>query len=126
MIFCQLMGGAMNFPSRVLFGVALGAMTSIAALPVNSAAAAKACTQVVLPVCAVNAKGERANYSNACFAKQAKARVLHAGNCLGPVCLFWWNPVCAIDPTTKKKATYSSLCAAENANATWVNDGSCK
>ncbi len=39
------------------------------------------CMEVYLPVCAALPNGEKKTFSNACFAKCAKAKVIHEGPC---------------------------------------------
>jgi hypothetical protein len=39
------------------------------------------CMEVYLPVCATLPNGERKTFSNACFAKCAKAKTIHEGPC---------------------------------------------
>jgi hypothetical protein len=85
------------------------------------------CPQIHQPVCAVTPQGIRQTFSNACFARAARARVLHPGACVGgPFCIMLFNPVCAVDPATGRRKTYPSLCEAENANARWLSNGSCE
>jgi hypothetical protein len=83
-----------------------------------------ACTREYLPVCAVG-DGARKTYSNACVARTAGARILHAGPCMGQMCTMVYDPVCARDPRGLRR-TYPSLCAASNANATFIRKGACR
>lgn len=83
------------------------------------------CTREYKPVCAVSKDGVRSTYSNACVARSNRAKVLHGGECFGPICLPMYLPVCAIAPNGKR-TTYSSLCYAENANAVYIHPGACK
>jgi hypothetical protein len=92
----------------------------------RQAAAAKVCSENYLPVCAVDGAGTRRTYSNACFARQAGAKVLHPGACFGTFCFRIYEPVCAIDPVTRHTRTYSNLCEAEKANAIWLRNGTCR
>jgi hypothetical protein len=101
-------------------------LAGMAGLATPSQAAPKACPDIYQPVCAVNPAGGRETYPNACSAQRAHARMLHTGRCVGPICFFIFNPVCARNPATHKPQTYSNLCAAENANATLIRDGACK
>ena len=39
------------------------------------------CTEIYQPVCGTNADGMRVTYSNACFARAAKATQVTPGNC---------------------------------------------
>ncbi|MGB8279156.1 MAG: hypothetical protein WCF20_14665 [Methylovirgula sp.] len=39
------------------------------------------CMEVYLPVCATLPNGEKKTFSNACFAKCAKAKIIHEGPC---------------------------------------------
>jgi hypothetical protein len=92
----------------------------------RSADAAPICPHIHKPVCALNPAGVRSTYPNACFARAAHARILHPGECFGgPFCFFIYSPVCAINPATHKRQTYSNLCVAEHANATWLRNGAC-
>jgi large-conductance mechanosensitive channel len=103
--------------------VAIGAFASIP----EPAKAAKFCNEIFMPVCAVK-HGVRKTYSNACFAHLARARVLHAGECINPagnICFMIFIPVCAINPVTHHRQTYPNLCHAEVANATVVSEGAC-
>jgi Kazal-type serine protease inhibitor domain len=109
------------FLSLASFALVLGG----ALAPRDAAAAPRFCPEIYRPVCGVNRAGERQTYTNACFAHLAHARILHPGQCVGPICFFIFNPVCARVPGHKPQ-TYSSLCAAENANATLLHDGACK
>jgi hypothetical protein len=47
----------------------------------NGAKPACVCISLYQPVCAKLPSGERKTFSNACFAKCEKARVVHAGSC---------------------------------------------
>jgi hypothetical protein len=92
----------------------------------QQAAAAKLCRPLDKPVCALNRDGTRSTYGNICLANNARARVLHVGPCLGPICFMVWMPVCALNPATHKPMTYSNLCWAQNANAIWLYNGECR
>jgi hypothetical protein len=109
-----------------VFWIFLFGLTVAASATDSARAQASICTTDVIPVCAVKKDGSRQTYSNACWAKLDHARVLHPGMCLGPICIFNLNPVCAIDPVKGYPRTYPSLCAAETANARWVRDGTCR
>ena len=91
----------------------------------QTAVAAGICPLVVLPVCALKKDGTRETFANACFARRAHARVLHAGDCNGRICSFIYDPVCARDPQGFRR-TYSNLCIAENADAVFLRKGACK
>jgi hypothetical protein len=102
-------------------------LAGAAFLSLAATAASAACPADFKPVCALKKDGTRMTYSNACMAKEAKAKVLHAGPCFpGPVCIELQAPVCGIDPKTKKKTTYGNLCKAEQANAVVIAVGECK
>ena len=58
--------------------------------------------------------------------REAHARILAPGQCLGPICMFIVDPVCARNPVTHKAQTYSNLCLAETAQATLIHKGACK
>ncbi len=47
----------------------------------GQAQAAKACPDVWAPVCAKKPDGWNWTYSNKCFAKMQKAKILHSGIC---------------------------------------------
>ncbi len=111
---------------RIATGLALlGSLAMVTFTGQRPAAAAGICPLVVAPVCALNRDGTRSNYTNSCFARRAHARVLHAGDCFGPICFFIFDPVCARDPQGHRR-TYPSLCAAENADAVLLHKGACK
>ena len=86
-----------------------------------------ACTKEYNPVCAVGRNGTRATYANACVARASRARILHAGECVGsgPFCFFLYSPVCARNPLGHRR-TYQNLCAAELANAVVLSNGPCQ
>ena len=113
-----------------LHGIATG-LTLLGALAVGTftgqqpVVAAGICPLFVAPVCALNRDGTRSNYTNACFARRAHARVLHAGDCFGPICFFIEDPVCARDPRGFPR-TYPNLCLSEKANAVFLRKGTCK
>jgi hypothetical protein len=87
--------------------------------------AAKVCSQVEMPVCAVKPDGSRQTYTNSGCAKADRAHVLHKDACYGPICAMWFNPTCARDPGTHKPKLYPSACEAENANAPLLNPKAC-
>lgn len=103
----------------------------LGALAVNTftgqqpAAAKGICPLFVLPVCALKPDGMRETFSNACFARRAHARVLHAGECFGAICSFIYEPVCARDPQGFRR-TYPNLCLSEKADAVFLHKGPCK
>ena len=113
-----------------LHGIATG-LALLGALAIGTftgqqpAVAAGMCPLVVLPVCALNRDGTRSNYTNACFARRAHARVLHAGDCFGAFCPFIFEPVCARDPQGLPR-TYPNLCVSEKADAVFLRKGECK
>jgi hypothetical protein len=85
------------------------------------------CTQLAGTVCAVDDAGRRRNYPSACLAVQAGARVLHVRSCKGRRdCAVGGRSVCAIDPRTKKRTTFPTLCDAERKYATLVHEGACR
>lgn len=113
-----------------LYSIATG-LALLGALVVNTftaqqpAAARGVCPLFVLPVCALKPDGMRETFSNACFARLAHARVLHAGKCFGEFCVFIWEPVCARDPQGSPR-TYPNLCVSEKADAVFLHNGECK
>jgi Kazal-type serine protease inhibitor domain len=109
-------------------GWAIGSAVVLAAVSVVLAAApvaAQTCPTTSSPVCAVAADGTRSVYANECLADAAKARVLHAGNCQGPICMELSLPVCATNPTTQQPQTYSNQCFADAGNAKVISQGAC-
>jgi len=102
----------------------LAGLASASFAPQEAAARPKICPQIFEPVCAVTRTGARESFANACQAQAAHARVLHAGRCIGPICIFF-RQVCARVPGHKPQ-TFSSVCTAEQANATVLHDGPCK
>src|SRR5262245_36998754 len=112
--------GGMLSRSVLLVGLVLACQSAP-----QEASARTTCTYDYRPVCAVNRLGVRSTYPNECSARGT--RVLHRGECLGAVCFFIYSPVCAIDPVgLRSPRTYSNLCAAENANARLLRNGSCE
>jgi len=83
------------------------------------------CTDIYKPVCALTTSGSRHTFSNACWANNAHARILHPGACVGPICEKIIKPVCAVDPKTHRARSYGNLCESEIANATWLHNGPC-
>jgi Kazal-type serine protease inhibitor domain len=115
---------------RLSMAVILGfaAISVLAFAGSDKAAAAKACTKEYVPVCGLSRSGEHITYGNACQARAARAKILHPGGCLGPICvlaILVYDPVCARDPRGFPR-TYSSMCEAENANAVFIRKGTCK
>jgi hypothetical protein len=47
----------------------------------NQASPPEVCTEVYQPVCATDGNGNRKTYSNACFARMAKATNITPGEC---------------------------------------------
>jgi hypothetical protein len=92
--------------------------------PAAAATRARICPTIYAPVCAVTRAGTRETFANSCLATNARARILHNGSCIGPICSFF-KQVCARVPGHKPR-TFASECAAENANATLLHDGPCK
>jgi hypothetical protein len=86
---------------------------------------AQTCPTTSSPVCAVSPDGTRSVYTNECLADAAKARVLHPGNCQGPICMELYLPVCATNPTTQQPQTYSNQCFADAGNAKVISQGAC-
>jgi len=116
--------------SRALRLVLLLLTAAVSLLATASTSEAKkrqtACTKIYLPVCALNRDGSRSTYANACLARNAGARILHPGQCVGgPFCFFIYSPVCARSPLGKRR-TYPNLCEAENANAVLLHKGACR
>jgi hypothetical protein len=84
------------------------------------------CTPGDSPVCAVNERGTRENYSSLCEAVMQGARFLHRGKCLAASnCGIRGLRVCAIS-ANGIETQYASLCDAELANAAWLHNGACK
>jgi hypothetical protein len=111
--------------SRLALLSAAALATAMAAMPRDAVAAPK-CSEIYTPVCAVAPSGMNQTYTNACFARAAHARILHAGACAGPICFFIFEPVCARNPVTHRPQTYSNQCAADDAHATLIHTGACK
>jgi hypothetical protein len=93
---------------------------------IHRAEAARACSQVNIPVCAIKKDGSRQTYTNASCAGIDGARVLHKEACHWFACIPWKTPVCALDPLTKKPARYASACSAEYYNAVLLGDRACR
>ena len=93
----------------------------------SSAFAARACGGG--PVCVVKADGPQ-TYDSACAAKAAGAKITHLGTCnvfcQGFGATLITAPLCGMDPLNHARMTYPNNCAAENARAIWIHDGSCK
>ncbi len=108
-------------------GLVTATLLAGAVLAPSPAAAAppKFCPEIYQPVCAVTRAGVNETYTNACFARMARARILAPGRCLGPICFFVVEPVCARLPGHRPQ-TYSNLCLAEVAHATLIHTGACK
>jgi hypothetical protein len=108
------------------FAAMAGLVAAMSSMPAaDNARAQQICIDLYKPVCALTAFGFRQNFSNACWANNAHARILHPGVCVGPVCDKVIRPVCAVDPTTHRARTYGNLCESEIANATWLHNGPC-
>jgi hypothetical protein len=107
----------------VMTGLVAG-MTSMPAAD-NARAQGIFCIDIYKPVCALTTFGYRQTFSNACWAGNAHARVLHPGVCEGPICNKMIKPVCAVDPKTHRARSYGNLCESEVANATWLHNGPC-
>lgn len=110
------MNKALLFAAAVLLGVATAGIHR---------ADAAVCSALNAPVCALKKDGSKQTFTNAGCAATEGARVLHKNGCSWVACVPW-HPVCAMDPATKKPATYSSLCSAEFYHATLLSDGKCK
>ncbi len=68
--------------AAIAFAVALGASSSLfAADQPNGDEKGCICIELYQPVCAKLPNGEKKTFSNACFAKCAKATVVHDGPC---------------------------------------------
>jgi hypothetical protein len=111
----------MNKALLIASAVLLGCMT----FGPDRADAARVCTDVYAPVCAVTKEGLRRTFTNATCASAEGARLLHRDKCSWVACVPG-HSVCAIDPATKRPTTYNSLCSAEFYLATVVSDGKCK
>ncbi len=73
----------MNLCKLTLAAIALmpAAGLAVAADEPKSETAGCICMEVYLPVCGALPNGERKTFSNACFAKCAKAKIVHEGPC---------------------------------------------
>ena len=106
--------------SALLFAVAL----AISAAPAQAQRPSGIfCSSNYIPVCGLK-NGQRTTYTNSCWAHRAGAKILHNGECFGPICIFFL-PVCARSPRGYPQ-TYPSLCTAENDNAVFLKNGDCK
>ena len=113
------MNKALLFAAAIWLGSAMPGVSRVEAVRV------RACSQVSAPVCALKKDGSKQTFTNAGCAAAEGARVLHKDSCRWVTCVPW-KSVCAIDPTTKKPTTYSSVCSAEYYHATVLSDGACK
>jgi len=100
------------------------ALGLVAVASSNEASARRGCTREFAPVCGLDQKGVRATQPNPCVARQANIRVLHGGECFGPICTMIYDPVCAKDSKGVRR-TFPSLCEASNANAALMHRGPC-
>jgi hypothetical protein len=116
-----ILGARMNKALLLAAVVWLGLTTP----GIHRADAARACSQVSAPVCALKKDGSKQTFTNASCAAAEGARVLHKDSCRWVTCVPW-KKVCALDPTTRKPTTYSSVCSAEYYHATVLSDGACK
>jgi hypothetical protein len=109
----------------------LAVLAGIAALSIaassGSAVAAKGCSGG--PVCGTKADGPK-SYDSICAAKADGAKVAHLGSCVifcqGFAPTLVGQPLCGTDPLNHARMTYPNNCAAENARAIWIHNGSCK
>jgi hypothetical protein len=86
------------------FNLHLSALAAIFMSSTIWAAPVQACNTMSGPVCALKRDGTRATYLNACGANTDKAKILHLGTCIGPVCApILWITACAINPAGKKQ-----------------------
>src|SRR5258708_3223234 len=111
----------------ILCGALLAALAITFAVPSTASAkvaAPKICPTIVDPVCAVDREGKPQTFNNSCEATRARGRILHKGQCFGPICAFF-REVCARVPGHRPK-TFASECLAERAKATVLHDGPCK
>lgn len=103
----------------------VAAMTTVPAG--NRAEAAAACPFVLVLSCVVEKNGFRHDaWTNACLAKAAGLRYLHAGACQGLFCTNIYSPVCSINPATGRAKTYSNRCWSDAANAILIHNGKCR
>ncbi len=116
------LGATMN--NALLFAIVVGLAS--ATLGSGQAEAARVCSQVNIPVCALKKDGSKQTYTNAGCAGIDGAKVLHKDACHWFACVPWRTPVCALDPVTKKPAKYASACSAEYYNAVLLGDRACK
>ncbi|MBV9063678.1 MAG: hypothetical protein JOY77_12230, partial [Alphaproteobacteria bacterium] len=71
----------------------------LCAIPTAAAASGPICAARGAAVCALKSDGTRSDFSNACAAAQAGAKILHAGQCAAPgnersMCNMLYQPVC--------------------------------
>lgn len=116
------LGARMNKALLLASAIILGSSL----LGLRAAEAARVCSQVSAPVCAVTKDGSRKTFTNAGCAAAEGARVLHKDQCRWVTCVPTVKKVCAIDPATRKPTTYDSICSAEFYLATVVSEGACK
>jgi Kazal-type serine protease inhibitor domain len=108
----------------ILSALAL-AFAALMLAPANEASAQRGCTREYRPVCGLQFSGERKTFPNACVARNARAKILHDGECgRGAFCTFHYDPVCARDPRGFRR-TYGNLCMAEKDNAVVLRKGRC-
>ncbi|MBI3699425.1 MAG: hypothetical protein HY242_03130 [Afipia sp.] len=91
----------------------------------HRADAARSCSKLNVPVCALKKDGSKQTFTNAGCAAIEGAKVLHKDSCSWFACVPYAKPVCGLDPTTRKPTKYASACSAEYYNAVVLSDRAC-
>lgn len=112
----------MNKNKALLLAAAISLAST--AFAIERADAARACSQINAPVCALKKDGSKQTFTNASCAAIEGAKVLHKDACAWFACVPG-RTVCAIDPATRKPSTYNSMCTAEYYNAVIVSERMC-
>lgn len=110
--------------------IRIGLMAVIALFAVTAQAEAKAkiCSQLVAPVCGVDASKQVKTYNNRCLAVSAGATVLHTGECAGTFCPMSCEAdkgVYARSIETHKINVYDNMCWAQQNLAVFRHYGKC-
>jgi len=95
--------------------------------PMNQAADAAICPDIVSPVCALSASDKLQSFTNACEAQHAGSTVLHQGKCNGRFCPHNCvvHGVYAKGIKTGIVKLYDNICWAEKDFAVFVKYGAC-